>query len=665
MRFVKNCPRRLKLINTLQKGVEILQNKRNIYFVQVDVSSGKNSKVVYLPYTAGVIVANAWKNQAVASAYEFKDFVFIRKEIEAAAEELENPAVVGFSNYCWNTEYNLAFASEIKKRYPECITVFGGHNIPQDTSFLEENPQVDYLCFGEGEVTFGALLEALAHGDASSVPNIAYRCGNSCEITERVSICRTDYASPYLDGWFDPLFEKYPQYEFNTILETSRGCPNSCAYCDWGPLKERTRFFPLEKVLAEIEWIGQHKIGFVWGADANFGIGKDDLTIADALVASKEKYGYPERVRINYSKGNFERVREIVRRFNRKGIDREGATISLQSLSPVVLENIGRKNMSLEHFQKNFSVYHEEKLQVYSELILGLPGETYDSFVDGVCKLFEIGQHFIFEVYHCIVLPNSQLGQKDYMKKHGIKTSRSEIVRFHCTADAYYIPEKTNVITETAAMSCEMWQRSSLFTAVAQAMHACGLLRCFAIYAFHELGIGYRSFYEGLMEYIENGNTPFFEELYNTVKASFAEIAKGKNPRFFVPFVGNLVWDHYEYMFLHVSGSFDRFYDEMHPYLKGIIRDETVFSQLLAYQKAVIRKPCEERSECETEYDFHDYFKRIYVNKYSPLEKGRFKTVFTDSNPVYNWEEFGKRVVWYGKMGSKSYKDDVEVISIE
>ncbi len=639
-----------------------LPMRRNVYFVQVDVSSGKDSRVVYLPYTAGVIVANAWKNEKVALAYEFKEFIFIRKSIESVVDGMQNPAVVGFSNYCWNTEYNLALASEIKKKYPECITVFGGHNIPQTTDFLEKYPQIDFLCFGEGEVTFGNFLEAIDGGDVEAVPNIAYRKNGECRLSRSESICRSDYASPYLDGWFDPILEKYPEIEFNTILETSRGCPNHCAYCDWGPLKERTRFFPLEKILAEIDWIGRNKIRFVWGADANFGIGKDDLIIANALVEAKEKYSYPERVRINYSKGNFERVREIVRSFNRKGIDREGATISLQSLSPVVLENIGRKNMSLESFQKHFSVYHEEGLQVYSELILGLPGETYNSFVDGICKLFEIGQHFIFEVYHCIVLPNSQLGQADYIKEHGIKTSRSEIVRFHCTADAYYIPEKIDIITETNTMPCELWQKSSLFAAFTQAMHACGLLRCFSVYAFYELGKDYRSFYEGLMEYIESGNAPFTNELYQTVKTSFKELAKGVNPRFYVPFVGNLVWDHYEYMFLFISGNPDKFYDELMPYLRSVIKDENILSQLLAYQKAVLRRPNEEFSECITEYNFHDYFRNIYINRYSAPQKGSFKTVFRDSNPVNSWEEFGKRVVWYGKMGSKSYKDNIEVL---
>lgn len=635
--------------------------KKNVYFVQVDVSSGKNSKVVYLPYTSGVIIANAFKDEEVIKSYQFKDFIFIREDIESVVDKMQEPAVVGFSNYVWNTEYHLALADAIKRKFPDCVTVFGGHNIPPDASFLEENPQVDYLCFGEGEITFAALLNAIANGTVSQAKNIAYRSENGCVVAEKEAVCRTDYASPYLDGWFDAIYEKYSEYEFNTILETSRGCPNSCAYCDWGPLKEKTRYFPLEKVLAEIEWIGKRKVCFVWGADANFGIGKNDLIIADALVAAKEKYGYPERVRINYSKGNSERVREIVRRFNRKGIDREGATISLQSLSPVVLENIGRKNMSLDKFRENFSLYHEENLQVYSELILGLPGETYDSFLDGICKLFEIGQHKLFEVYHCIVLPNSKLGQKEYIEKHGIKTSRAEIVRFHCAADAYYIPEKINVITQTAAMPCADWQRCGLFAAFTQLMHAVGMLRCLSIYAYYELGVSYRSFYEGLMEYIESNNLPFIGDFYNEVKDSFKGLANGITPKFTVPYTGNLVWDHYEFMFLRANADLDRFYDELTPYFKKIFNDDKLLSQLIGYQKAVLRKPFEETSECETDYDFYSYFSNVYIDKYSPLEKGRFTTSFTDTNPVNSWEDFGKYVVWYGKMGSKSYKADVKV----
>ena len=153
--------------------------KKNVYFVQVDVSSGKNAKVVYLPYTAGVIIANAFKNENVINSYEFKDFIFIRKDIETVVDEMQEPAVIGFSNYCWNTEYNLALAKAVKEKYPECITVFGGHNVPPDNSFLEKYPFIDFLVHAEGEEAFRSLLlELLKETPDFSAINNVFIVGN-------------------------------------------------------------------------------------------------------------------------------------------------------------------------------------------------------------------------------------------------------------------------------------------------------------------------------------------------------------------------------------------------------------------------------------------------------------------------------------------------------
>ena len=96
--------------------------------------------------------------------------------------------------------------------------------------------------------------------------------------------------------------------------------------------------------------MSDHKIAFVWGADANFGMFKRDLEIANELARVKEETGYPERMRMNYAKNNFENVFEIVKVFKRCEFDRIGATLSFQSMSPEVLKNIGRKNTSLDFF---------------------------------------------------------------------------------------------------------------------------------------------------------------------------------------------------------------------------------------------------------------------------------------------------------------------------
>ena len=82
----------------------------------------------------------------------------------------------------------------------------------------------------------------------------------------------------------------------------------------------------------------------------------------------------------------------------------------------------------------------------------------------------------------------------------------------------------------------------------------------------------------------------------------------------------------------------------------------------MCYQKAVLRKPCEKTVKCKSEIDFYNYFKKIYVNEYEPPVKGSFELLMTDSDPAESWEEFGRKVVWYGKMGSRSYKDTIEIM---
>ena len=97
---------------------------KNLYLVQVDVSACTGAEQAYLPYTAGVLAANAFLDETVKKNYCFKEFIFLREEVEKVIERMENPAVVGFSNYCWNTEFNKLLAGRIKEKWADCIIVF-------------------------------------------------------------------------------------------------------------------------------------------------------------------------------------------------------------------------------------------------------------------------------------------------------------------------------------------------------------------------------------------------------------------------------------------------------------------------------------------------------------------------------------------------------------
>lgn len=635
---------------------------KNVYFVQVDVSATLGVQNAYLPYAVGILAANAWTSEIVKNTYCFKEFIFLREDIESVVQRLDNPAIVAFSNYCWSTEYNKALASAIKQQYPQCIIVFGGHNVPDDFSFLEEYSFIDYLIHGEGEEPLKSLFEALAQeSNIGSVPNISFRDTNGVCIRTHTEVpAGLDYPSPYLDGWFDDIIAAHPDITFNTILETSRGCPHQCAYCDWGLLKSKVRLFPLDRIKAEIRWMSEHKIAFVWGADANFGLFSRDLEIADALVEAKETTGYPERMRMNYAKNNYENVFAIVKKFKECNFDRIGATLSFQSMSPVVLKNIGRSNSELDFYKSLLTKYNKEHMQTYSELILGLPGETYESFIKGIAKLFEIGQHLVFEIYACILLPNAILGQKDTIEKFGIKTVKSEIIRAHIQNQAFDIPEYINIITQTNSMSRDMWVRAMTFFFLAKAFHGNGLLRTFAIYLYCEMGVPYEEFYDGIIDYFENNPALFTSRLYFEIKAHAKEQSIGTDNRKFVfeP-CGDIVWEDHEYIVLQILNQPDLFYSDMMEYLKKYKIPEDIFLDLIAYQKSIMRRPDDEEQIICLKYDVHGFLSDVYINKIHPLKKKKHILSLRDTKVQRGWRDFGKYVIWYGRMGWSSYKDDI------
>lgn len=636
---------------------------KNVYLVQVDVSACTGAEQAYLPYTAGVLAANAFNDETVSANYDFKEFIFLREDADEVVKRMEKPAVVGFSNYCWNTEYNKLLAEKIKAKWADCLIVFGGHNIPENQSFLEEYSYIDILCHGEGEETFRNLLIAALSEDYASVCNISYRNGEEIISTERTVPGEiADFPSPYLDGWFDSIVKSHPEITFNAILETSRGCPHRCAYCDWGLLKSKTRLFPMERILGEIKWMSEHKIAFVWGADANFGLFDRDIEIAEALISAKEATGYPERMRMNYSKTNFENVFTIVKKFKECEFDRIGATLSFQSLSPEVLHNIGRKNMSLDFFRELLTRYNQNGMKAYSELILGLPGETYESFIRGIAKLFEIGQHYVFEVYSCILLPNSIMGQSDFVERFAIKTVRSEILRPHFATEAFAVPEYNNIIVETNTMSREMWIRSTVFYYFTKAFHGNGLLRAFAIWLHYEKNIPYERFYDGIIDYFENNPELFVSKMYFEIKQHADEISSGETNRklIFEP-SGDVVWDDHEYLVLNFLAEKEKFYAEMLPYLRSYGIPEDIFENLLAYQKNIMRIPNEESCEIGLDYDIHSYLQSVYVNEPKPLKELKHTLCLRDTDVMSNWRDFGKFVIWYGRMGWKSYKDSAEI----
>ena len=617
--------------------------RKNVYFFQPGFAF---DRAYYLPYAAGALAAYAWRDDTVKNSYAIGDFIFKREKLNEVCERLDRPAVAAFSNYVWNFEYNKAMAKKIKALYPDCIVIFGGHNVPVGHGILDDCDFVDVLVHGEGEEPFLRLLKALPGGNLAEVPNISFRKpgGEPADTAFEVYKNIADYPSPYLSGVFDKLMEEHSEADFLSVLETNRGCPYGCSYCDWCAGKS-VRFFSMEKVKDEIRWIADKKIEYCFCADSNFGMFPRDKEIVDFIVESKETTGYPQIFRPCYDKNSDDAVFEISKKLNMYGMDK-GATMAYQTLSADALRNVNRKNLTLEHFSGLLSKYNAAGIPTYSELILGLPGETYDSFCDGVCRLLESGQHNSVSVYYLELLPNAEMAGEEYIKKHGLDVVRVAFNHIHSSDREEEVREYSRLVIGSNTMSREMWVKSNMFSITVQCFHNLGLLRCFAIYLYYEKNLGYRDFYGKLLDFIMGTQSlarTVFSGYEEKLKTSLAGDWNYHNELF-----GEANWFFEEGAFLELLLNHKRFREEIKPFLDSFKIEQAVYEDLLAYQGAIVKTPVTLRQEISLGHDLCGYFHNIYTGSPRPLEKKRCVLVINEQ-PDMSWKDYARETVWYGR----------------
>lgn len=633
---------------------------KKIYFVQ---SSSVYGGEVCVPYASGAIAAYAWQHKEITEEYELARIFHKKESFSDVEDRMSEPFLVAFSCYIWNFEHNKLFAKALKEKYPDCLILFGGHNISNHSSdLLRECPFIDFLIHDEGEVPFYRLLLALSGKiSLTEVSNLSFRENGRITKTENVCYDVSDFPSPYTVGLFDDMLRNSGD-TFYGILETNRGCPYKCVYCDWGRQTNSIRQFPLERVKNDIKWLSDNKIGYSVCADANFGILERDMLISEWLVRAKEETGFPAKIQFCFTKNSDDRVFEINKMMNGCGLSK-GATISLQTLSPQTLSDICRSNMTYEHYSALVRKYNEAGIYTYTDIILGLPGETYDSFTRGIGKLFEAGQHTSVNVFNCEVLINARLASPEMAEKYGIKHAKCVLNKHHSEV-GLETQENNTVVIATSSMNEKDWIRANVFVAITGCLHNLSLLQFFAIYLFHEKNVPYERFYSDIFEFFCQRPDTLLGDALIQLYGMLEDVTLSRGVcETMLPEFGNVNWPVEEWLFLKLSRDFSRFYREIKDYLILFGIDSEIFSSLLSYQENMIKKPCVSELSFDVEYNFPRYFKNVYEGKYEPLEKRALEIRISDKNAKYDKRSYAKETVWYGRKGGRIvYKEEMTVI---
>jgi radical SAM superfamily enzyme YgiQ (UPF0313 family) len=347
------------------------------------------------------------------------------------------PDVIGLSDYSWNSNLSEYVASVAKACNPDVLTVMGGTNFPHDPEqqrqVMARRHDTDIHTVFEGETAFakiiartldardggGAVLDAPIDGSVFIAPET--RGGNAPELVRGAQPARIrnldDIPSPYLNGMLDKFFDG----RLTPFIETNRGCPFKCSFCHTGAdYFQKINNFSTERIRAEIAYIGpkmaERGIVNLHIADTNFGMFPRDRDICEALYEAQQEYGWPLQVMATTGKNNKERVIEITGRLGTMF----SVNMSVQSMDATVLDNIKRANIKLDHYVAVNQHLRESGRATKAELIIGLPGETRESFIRGVEQVIEAGVSST-TIYTLMLLHGTEFKSPEYREKFGIK----------------------------------------------------------------------------------------------------------------------------------------------------------------------------------------------------------------------------------------------------
>lgn len=342
-------------------------------------------------------------------------------------DELENavlnnpPDLMGLSNYCWSQNVSQEMFKLFSQVNPDGLRIWGGPNFPIDlpsqNKFFDENKYFDIYISVEGEIGFSNIIQkALTAKSKKNIREIVLSdpiedCilrGTNGKLHYSFGQHRIqkldEIPSPYTTGIMDKFFDG----KLVPMLQTNRGCPFSCTFCTDGrdEVRQVNKFSP-ERIRSDIEYITKkvpsttHSL-FI--SDLNFGMLPGDIETCDVIAEMQKKFSYPHKIIATTGKNNKERIIESIRKLN-------GATVlsmSVQSLDENVLKNIKRDNISTEKMLQLAPVIKEYNLNTIAEVILNLPGESYNSHQKTIRKLINANLDDIV-IHTCMLLPGSEM----------------------------------------------------------------------------------------------------------------------------------------------------------------------------------------------------------------------------------------------------------------
>jgi len=388
-----------------------------------------------------------------------KSFKFPEKLIEAIDEEA--PDIIGVSNYIWNFNLGISLIKYAKQKNKNCISVVGGPNATltnEKMSKLLKSYPIDYYVADNivgGEISFARIVESKLNGfspihKSGTLIGTWYRENNNTIFVKAENAEKTmDWLpSPFQKGLADEFFEE----GLGCMIETNRGCPFHCTFCVWGAQDTNSKVtqFSVDRVIRDLEYIKKrvnHDLLMI--NDANFGLFKNrDLQIAKYIRKINKEDNWPQSIVVNWGQVRSEQSIQVADEL--KGITLLRQSSQSQNLD--VLKNIKRENIPDYQWKYVAEECKKDGIESFSEVIIMLPGETIESYLEGLRYFFNLGIDCI-NSNQCQLLEGAEINDQNHRTKYKIKSKWRLLENAYGDYDKFSAIEAEEIIVQTNTFS--------------------------------------------------------------------------------------------------------------------------------------------------------------------------------------------------------------------
>jgi len=335
-----------------------------------------NSRFTHSSIGLRYLYANMKELQDDTQILEFS----INDAIQSVAEKIliHNPEIIGLGVYIWNVSYISELIHILKKISPHTTIILGGPEVTHEP--FRVKLEADYIIQGEGDLAFYELCSSIVNSSRSHAPHgNAYAktllnkvptqsMGTSPIIIKMSMPSLTDIKLPYQYYTDDDIKNRY------IYVEVSRGCPFECEFC-LSSMDEKVRAFDLDAVLKEFEKLWQRGARNFKFVDRTFNLNmKTANKILDFFLAKEPPYFAHFEVIPDHFPAS---IKEKIASFAPGALQLE---IGIQTLNLEIANNISRQ-LKLNKIRENITfLEHETQAHIHLDLIVGLPGESLESF---------------------------------------------------------------------------------------------------------------------------------------------------------------------------------------------------------------------------------------------------------------------------------------------